>query len=152
MVKTSGGVGSLLDWGAKTPHALQPKDQNINNGRSIVTCSIKTLKMVPIKKKKEEEVKVMGERQKVKLCGKGQDGNVGSQCAQGLPILEMAQHPKELNPSMTSDLQHVADYRDPWDSVILLGRKKWLPTDLHPGSHTPALCFHFKAPESGSPY
>ena len=108
--------------------------------------------MVPIKKKKEEEVKVMGERQKVKLCGKGQDGNVGSQCAQGLPILEMAQHPKELNPSMTSDLQHVADYRDPWDSVILLGRKKWLPTDLHPGSHTPALCFHFKAPESGSPY
>ena len=46
----------------------------------------------------------MGERQKVKLCGKGQDGNVGSQCAQGLPILEMAQRPKELNPSMTSDL------------------------------------------------
>ena len=46
----------------------------------------------------------MGKRQKVKLCGKGQDGNVGSQCAQGLPILEMAQRPKELNPSMTSDL------------------------------------------------
>ena len=38
------GAGSLSGQGAKTPHALQPKDQNINNGRSIVTCSIKTFK------------------------------------------------------------------------------------------------------------
>ena len=29
MVKTSGGVGSLPDWGAKTPRALQPNHQNI---------------------------------------------------------------------------------------------------------------------------
>ena len=39
-----GHAGSITGQGAKTPHALQPKDQNINNGRSIVTCSIKTLK------------------------------------------------------------------------------------------------------------
>ena len=44
----------------------------------------------------------MGERQKVKLCGKGQDENVGSECPG--PILETAQHPKELNSSMTLDL------------------------------------------------
>ena len=39
-----GNAGSITGQGAKTLHALQPKDQNINNGSNIVTCSIKTLK------------------------------------------------------------------------------------------------------------
>ena len=37
-------AGSITGQGAKTPHALQPKDQNINSGSNIVTCSIKSLK------------------------------------------------------------------------------------------------------------
>ena len=52
MVKTSpsntGGVGSIPGQGAKIPHASWPKNQNRSN---IVTNSIKTLKMVHIKKK-----------------------------------------------------------------------------------------------------
>ena len=42
------GTGSIHGQEAKIPHALRPKDQNIS---SIVTNSIKTLKMVHIKKK-----------------------------------------------------------------------------------------------------
>ena len=44
-------AGSTLGWGADIPHILFPKNQNIKNNRSsIVTNSIKTLKMVHIKK------------------------------------------------------------------------------------------------------
>ena len=53
MAKTSpsnvGCVDSTPGQGAKMPHALQPKNQNRNN---IVTNSIKTLRIVHIKKKK----------------------------------------------------------------------------------------------------
>ena len=52
MAKTSpsnvGCVDSTPGQGAKMPHALQPKNQNRNN---IVTNSIKTLRIVHIKKK-----------------------------------------------------------------------------------------------------
>ena len=51
MVKTSPsnveGMGSIPGGGAKIPHASQPKNQNRSN---VVTNSIKTLKMVHIKK------------------------------------------------------------------------------------------------------
>ena len=54
VVKTSpsnaGGTGLIPGWGAKIPHALQPKNQNIKNKSNIVTNSMKTLKMVHIKK------------------------------------------------------------------------------------------------------
>ena len=54
VVKTSpsnaGSAGSIPGWGAKIPHALQPKNQKTENRSSIVTNSIKTLKMVHIKK------------------------------------------------------------------------------------------------------
>ena len=54
MVKTSpsraGDAGSISGLGAKIPHALQPKNQNIKQS-NFVTNSIKTLKMVYIKKK-----------------------------------------------------------------------------------------------------
>ena len=54
MVKTlpldSGGMSSVPGWGTKIPHASWSKDQN----RSIIiTNSLKTLKMVHIKKKKK---------------------------------------------------------------------------------------------------
>ena len=53
VVKTSpsnaGGAGSIPGRGAKIPHASRPKNQNRSN---TVTNSIKTLKMVHIKKKK----------------------------------------------------------------------------------------------------
>ena len=53
MVKTSPynavGVGLIPGWGAKIPHASRPKNQNIKRS-NIVTNSIKTLKMVHIKK------------------------------------------------------------------------------------------------------
>ena len=48
------GAGSIPGQGAKIPHALRPKNQNIS---SIVTNSIKTLKMVHIKKKKVLKIK-----------------------------------------------------------------------------------------------
>ena len=52
VVKTSlfnaGGAGSVLGGAAKIPHALWPKNQNINN---IVTNSKKASNMVHIKKK-----------------------------------------------------------------------------------------------------
>ena len=51
-VKTSpsnaGGAGSIPGWGAKTPPALRPKNQNIKHRSNIVTNSIRTLKMVYI--------------------------------------------------------------------------------------------------------
>ena len=53
VVKTSlssaGDAGSIPGLGAKIPHALQPKNQNIKQS-NFVTNSIKTLKMVHIKK------------------------------------------------------------------------------------------------------
>ena len=45
------GAGSIPGWEAKIPHAVWPKNQNINNGSNILTNSLKTLKMVHIKKK-----------------------------------------------------------------------------------------------------
>ena len=44
----AGSVGPISGWGAKIPHASQPKNQSINDRRSIVTNSIKDFK---IKKK-----------------------------------------------------------------------------------------------------
>ena len=55
----SGGVSSVSGWGTKIPHASWSKDQN---RRSIITNSLKTLKMVHIKKK----LKKMKDLQKVK--------------------------------------------------------------------------------------
>ena len=53
VVKTSpsntGGADSIPGRGAKIPHASRPRNQNRSN---IVTNSIKTLKMVHVKKKK----------------------------------------------------------------------------------------------------
>ena len=53
LVKTSpssaGGVGLIPGPGAKLLHALWPKNQNMNRNH-IVTSSIKTFKMVHIKK------------------------------------------------------------------------------------------------------
>ena len=48
----AGGVSLIPGRGAKIPPASEPKDQNINSGSNIVTNSVKTLKMVHIKKKK----------------------------------------------------------------------------------------------------
>ena len=49
VVKTSpskaGAAVSVPGWGAKIPHAPQPKNKNINRSH-IATNSIKTLKMV----------------------------------------------------------------------------------------------------------
>ena len=60
MVETSpsnaGGAGSIPGQGARIPHALWPKNQNIKQS-SIVTNSVKTLKMVHIKKKKNQKKK-----------------------------------------------------------------------------------------------
>ena len=59
MVGTSpsnaGGVGSVPGQGADIPHASGPKTQNICN---IVTNSIKTLKIVHVKKKKIKKKKL----------------------------------------------------------------------------------------------
>ena len=40
-------------WRGKTSHALWPENQNINNRSNIVTNSIKTSKMIHIKKTKK---------------------------------------------------------------------------------------------------
>ena len=54
VVRTSpcnvGGAGLIPGQGAMTPQASQPKIQSINNRSNIVINSIKTLKMVHIKK------------------------------------------------------------------------------------------------------
>ena len=44
------GTGSIPGWGAKIPHVSWPKNQNVKQ-KQIVTNSVKTLKMVRIKKK-----------------------------------------------------------------------------------------------------
>ena len=44
-----GGVGLTPGWGARIPHALQPKKQIVNSRSNTVTQSIKTWKMVHIK-------------------------------------------------------------------------------------------------------
>ena len=44
------GAGSIPGQAAKIPHALWPKNQNIKNRSKIVTNSIKTLKIVHMKK------------------------------------------------------------------------------------------------------
>ena len=47
------GTGLIPGQGAKIPHAFQPKNQNIKKKiNHIVTNSIKTLKMVHVKNKK----------------------------------------------------------------------------------------------------
>ena len=46
----AGGVGSIPAREAKIPHALGPKTQNIEKRNNVVMNSIKTLKMVHIKK------------------------------------------------------------------------------------------------------
>ena len=54
VVKTSpsstGGAGSISSRGAKISHAVQPKNQNVNNRSSGVTNSIKALKKSTSKK------------------------------------------------------------------------------------------------------
>ena len=54
MVKTAhsnaGGVGSIPGREAKIPHASGPKTPNIEERNNVVMNSIKTLKMVHIKK------------------------------------------------------------------------------------------------------
>ena len=59
VVKTSpskaGGAGSIPDQGTKIPPALRPKNQNIKQS-NIVTNLIKTLKMVHIKKKIQQQM------------------------------------------------------------------------------------------------
>ena len=49
---SAGDVGLITGGRAKIPHALQPKTQNIQNRNNTVTNSMKTLKIVHIKKKK----------------------------------------------------------------------------------------------------
>ena len=57
MVRTSPsnavGIGSIPGQGAEILHAFWPKDQNMKQ-KQYVTNSIKTLKIVHIKKKKSE--------------------------------------------------------------------------------------------------
>ena len=52
------GVGLIPGWGARIPYASWPKSQNTNNRGNIVTNSIKTFKMVHIKKKKKQLKKI----------------------------------------------------------------------------------------------
>ena len=63
VVKTSpsnaGGAGLISSQGAKISHALQPKNQNVNNRSNGVTNSIKTLKTIHIKKKKTLKIYVL---------------------------------------------------------------------------------------------
>ena len=47
---SAGGVGSIPGWGAKIPHASQPKNQSINDRSNIVTNSIKDFKNGPHEK------------------------------------------------------------------------------------------------------
>ena len=51
------GVALIPGWGARIPHALWSKKQNVNNSSKIVTKSIRTIKMVTSLKKK---IMVMG--------------------------------------------------------------------------------------------
>ena len=49
-LSSAGGVGSIPGWGAKIPHASQPKNQSINDRSNIVTNSIKDFKNGPHEK------------------------------------------------------------------------------------------------------
>ena len=49
-------MGLTPDWGAKIPHASPPKNRTSNTS-NIVTNSIKTLKMVHVKKKRQDGMK-----------------------------------------------------------------------------------------------
>ena len=64
MVETSpsniGGAVSIPGQVAKISHPSQRQNQNINSRSNIVTDSIKTLKMVRIKKKKNFKKKKKG--------------------------------------------------------------------------------------------
>ena len=51
---SSGSVGSIPGQEAKISHASQPKNPKTSNRSKIVTNSMKTLKMVHIKKKKKK--------------------------------------------------------------------------------------------------
>jgi len=46
----AGSVGPISGWRAEIPHASQPKNQSINDRRSIVTNSIKDFKNGPHQK------------------------------------------------------------------------------------------------------
>ena len=52
---TAGSMDSIPGWGAKIPHALQPKSQKTWNRSNSVTNSIKTLKMVHIEVSQKEK-------------------------------------------------------------------------------------------------
>ena len=52
-----GNVSSILDGRAEILHASRLKNQNINHRSNTVTNSVKTLKMVHIKKKKKKKEK-----------------------------------------------------------------------------------------------
>ena len=70
MVKTSpfnaGSVGSTPGWGARIPHTLQPEPQT-GSRNNIVTNSLKSLKVVH-KKKKKNLKKRAGHVQTFKSC------------------------------------------------------------------------------------
>ena len=46
----TGDTGLIPTQGAKIPHALWPKNKNINNGRNTVTNLTKTIKNGPLQK------------------------------------------------------------------------------------------------------
>ena len=54
-VGSMGSVGSIPGQGAKMPYASGPENQNINHRGKIVINSIKTLKMIYIKRKRKKE-------------------------------------------------------------------------------------------------
>ena len=45
------GASLIPGWRAKIPHASWPQNQNINNKSNIITNSIKTLKVIHVRKK-----------------------------------------------------------------------------------------------------
>ena len=62
----AGSVGSIPGWGTKIPHDQKAKQkQIIDNKNNVVTNSTKTLKMVPVKKKRSllKNVKTFHEHQ-----------------------------------------------------------------------------------------
>jgi len=54
-----GDIGSVPTQGAKIPHALWPKNKNINNRRNTVTNLTKTIKNGPLQKNLKEKKKVV---------------------------------------------------------------------------------------------
>ena len=54
-VPVQGGAGSIPGQGTKIPHASWSKYQNINNKSNTVTNSLKTFKVVHVKKKKKKK-------------------------------------------------------------------------------------------------